>query len=115
MEVMIRDVTGTALSPEQSSLYEAKFKILHEKYTNLIRNIPAQTQIRTNLLSAINAHLSTIEEHKKLIRKSTYRGVRFGKRVRKHAERLKNVLDYLTRDVSNRIDTIKAARLNMKK
>jgi len=108
IEVLSRKITDKALNETQSKVYQDMYTRLQDQYHKLVEKTEKQIGARQHLLATVENHVDKFARHKRLIRRSTYRGVRYENRVTKSLERAKKAIAYLLDvEISGRVNLIK--------
>jgi len=108
IEMLSRKITDKALNEQQSKAYQDMFTKLQNRYHLLIGKVEKQIEARQQLLHTVKNHVDKFTRHKRLIRRSTYRGIRYENRVNKNLEKAKTAITYLLDvEIEGRINFIK--------
>ena len=115
IEVLSRKITDKALNETQSKAYQDMFTRLQNQYHQLVEKTEKQISARQHLLATVENHADKFARHKRLIRRSTYRGVRYENRATKNLEKAKKTIAYLLDvEIEGRINLIKNPTKNLK-
>ena len=115
IEVLSRKITDKALNEAQSKAYQDFFTKLQDRYHQLVDKVEKQIGARQHLLATVENHVDKFARHKRLIRRSTYRGVRYENRVTKSLEKAKKAIAYLLDvEIEGRINLIKNPPKNLR-